>query len=209
MTAEVAEVAAENAEFVIATRNPGKIKEAKKMLSGLSAKLFSLANFPNAPEVRETGKTLEENAVLKASSAAKHTKKIAVAEDSGFLSKHLKESPASAQRALQASAQATRSWWKKLLNLMRGKKNRKAEFQAVVAIAKPSGETKVVGGKCFGKISLRPIGRAGFGFDPVFVPHGFRKTFAELGLRTKNKVSHRAKAFAEAKKILEKLLSRK
>lgn len=196
-------------EVVIATTNRGKFREIKKLLRGLPAKLLSLADFANV-QVEEIGETLRENAILKAVAAAERTHRIAIAEDSGLFVDSLKGFPGifSARFAGPGATDAERR--KKLLKLMHKKENRRATFKAVVAIAEPNGKVRVVEGKCLGSIAFHEKGRTGFGFgyDPIFIPKGYNKTFAELGPKIKNKISHRAKAFEKAKNILEKILKR-
>ena len=79
---------------------------------------------------------------------------------------------------------------------------RQARFICIIAIARPDGRARTVTGICKGKISMEVRGKQGFGYDPVFIPCGYKKTFAELGLKIKNRISHRAKALLKTRRIL-------
>jgi len=191
-------------EIVLATNNFDKVREMKKILKGLKIKILTLRDFPFIPRVKEDGKTLRENAIKKAVEIARRTKKIAIADDSGLEVNALKRKPGvySSRFAGKNCTYADNN--RKLLRLMKKvpRNKRQARFVCVIAIASPEGKIKTATGVCRGRIAMETRGRSGFGYDPVFIPEGYSRTYAELGLRIKNKISHRAKALQKAKKIL-------
>lgn len=187
-------------KIVLATRNPGKAAEIKKILSGFE--LITLDAFPEAPEVEETGATLEENAVLKASETAKHTGLLSMADDSGLEVEALDGRPG-VRSARFAGENATYDDNNRLLlKLLEDEDNRRARFRCVIAVCGPSRPPLTAEGVCEGRITARPRGSGGFGYDPVFLVNGKEKTFAELSADEKNALSHRAKALKKIKSML-------
>lgn len=197
-----------NMEIVLATNNFDKVKEIKRILHGLKIKILTLKDFPGLPEVREDGKTLRENAVKKAVQIARRTGKIALADDSGLEVKALGGKPGVHSSRFAGPGCTYNDNNRKLLRLMRGVPlpKRNARFVCMIAIAMSDGKARTVTGICKGKITPEIRGKQGFGYDPVFIPAGFKKTFAEMGLRIKNKISHRAEALIKARKILVPML---
>jgi len=197
-------------EIVIASRNKEKKKELKALLRGLKIKVLDLSNFSAAPKVEEKGKSFQANAKTKAVTIARFTRRLTLADDSGLEVKALGGKPGvrSARFAGKGTAYAANN--RKLLKLLSGvpKSKRKAKFVCVIAIADKNGAVKTVRDECHGWISFFPKGRSGFGYDPVFVYPKYNKTFAELGPKIKNKVSHRARALKKAKAIIQKYLRR-
>lgn len=188
---------------MLASANQGKLKELKKLLSDIEIEVLSLSDFPEAPEVIENGETFEENALKKATQIAEYTKKLTLADDSGLEVLALGGAP-----GIKSSrfAENDKERVNKLLKMMEGKKDREAKFTCAIAIAKPGSEVKVVRGEVEGVITEAPKGSHGFGYDPVFVAEGYSKTFAEMPLKEKNKISHRAKALTKAKIVLQEIL---
>jgi XTP/dITP diphosphohydrolase len=196
-------------ELVVATRNKDKLREIKALLKGLPVDVFSVDSFKGVPDVIEDGKTLEDNAVKKAVQVSKFLKKFAVADDSGLEVEYLNGDPGVYSARFSGKGATYKSNNEKLLMLLKDVPfaKRKACFKCVIAVADKG---KVVGaaeGICSGKICFQPKGDNGFGYDPVFVPDGCKKTFAEMRPAWKNKISHRSKALAKAKKIIAKYLS--
>ncbi len=196
-------------ELVVATRNKDKLREIKALLKGLPVDVFSLDSFKGVPDVIEDGKTLEDNAVKKAVQVSRFLKKLAVADDSGLEVEYLNGDPGVYSARYSGKGATYKSNNEKLLMLLKGVPfaKRKACFKCVIAIADKG---KVIGaaeGICNGRICFEPKGDNGFGYDPVFMPDGCKKTFAEMGPARKNKISHRSKALAKAKKIIAKYLS--
>jgi len=197
-------------EIVIATRNKDKKKEIAELLSGLPVKVLSLSDFPGLPEVKEKGSTFEENAIAKAIACSGKTKRLCLADDSGL------EVPALGGRpgVLSARFAGPKVTYKdnneKILRLLRNasRDRRKARFVCYIALANSRGIIQGVKGTCSGRISESIRGNRGFGYDPVFIPWGYSKTFGELGESIKNKISHRSRALKKAKKIIAEYFGR-
>ena len=193
-------------KLVLATRNLGKVRELSDMLSQqCSIEVLSMRDFPEAPDVVEDGETYQDNAKKKAVDIASYSGILALADDSGLEVDALGGVPGvhSARYAGSDASDADRI--AKLLAAIRDvpDNERTARFQCAVAVAEPNGPADVVMGVCDGKIIREPRGSQGFGYDPVFVPHGFDQTFAELGEKVKNHISHRAKALRLALKLIK------
>ncbi len=191
-------------EIVLATRNKDKIKEIKKILNSSSVELISSEKFPYLPEINEDRMTFKDNAIKKAKIVAELTGKIALADDSGLEVKALKGAPGvrSSRFAGEGSTYAENN--RKLLKLMRNlpEEKRDALFRCVIAVSTPQGEVRTVEGKIKGKIGKKNLGRCGFGYDPVFIVPGYGKTFAQLGMKIKNRISHRTLALIKMKKVI-------
>lgn len=198
-------------ELVISTNNKHKLEEIKAILNDLPVKVLSLKDFSDVPDVIEDGKTLKANAAKKARIIAKHLNKWALADDTGLEVEHLKGDPGvfSARWAGPGCSYDDNN--KKLLSLLKGvgQTKRKAQFRCVIAVSSPKGKVKTVEGKIEGVIATCPSGKQGFGYDPLFIPDGYNKTFAELDSQTKNKISHRAIALQKAKELIRELLLEK
>jgi len=191
-------------KLVVATRNKDKLKEIKTLLKGLQIKVISLNSFKDVPEVIEDGKTLEANARKKAIQVSRHLKKLAVADDSGLEVPVLGNRPGVYSARFSGKGVTYSSNNKKVLRLLRGTpiSKRTACFRCVIAVADKGKVVGIAEGRCRGRIGFEPKGRAGFGYDPIFVPNGHKKTFAEMGLKKKNRISHRGKALVKAKKLI-------
>lgn len=176
--------------LVVATGNPGKLKEMQAHLDGLG---WELQLKPEDLDVEETGATFAENACLKASEIAKATGKWAIADDSGLAVDALNGAPGvfSARYGSSDSDRIDR-----LLNELKDETNRNAQFICVIAIARPDGSISLQAeGICPGEILHAPRGTGGFGYDPIFYVPEQHQTFAEMPAEVKRQVSHRAKAF--------------
>ncbi len=193
--------------LVIATRNKHKADEIRSMLSDLPIKLIDLSNYPQCPDVVEDEETLEGNAIKKARTVYEYTKLPALADDSGLEVYYLLGEPG-VLSARYAGEQANYDDNNRLLLLrMRQVPDRKrhARFRTVIALVE-AGPIKTVEGICEGKIVFAPRGAIGFGYDPLFQPLGCDLTFAEMGAEMKNSISHRAKAIAKLKDLLQTLI---
>ncbi len=194
-------------QLIIATRNQGKVKELKKLLAHLSFDILSLKNLPNVPKTIESGTNFKENATIKAVAVSKYTQGIIMADDSGLEVDALGGEPGvySARYAGEGACDAANN--AKLLENLQGipLSQRTARFCCTIAIIIPGQEMMLVEGYCNGLIAEEPRGDGGFGYDPLFIVPGYNKTFAELPLDIKNKISHRSKAMAKALIVLEKL----
>jgi XTP/dITP diphosphohydrolase len=184
-----------NREIVIASRNRGKIVEIQQIFADLPFKLHTLADFPDAPEVEETGSTFAENARLKANSAARHADLWALADDSGLEVDALGGKPGihSARYSGKDDERNNEKVLKELEGVPDAK--RTARFRAVMVLAEPGGRILAeTDGAVEGLITHELRGSAGFGYDPLFLLPEFGQTMAELGLEIKNRISHRAVA---------------
>ena len=195
-------------KLVLATRNEGKVREIGEILKDENGiELLSLQNYPNAPDVVEDGKTYEENAIKKAFTLAEYSGHLTIADDSGLAVDALDGAPGihSARYAGENASDEDRIV--KLLDALQAVPDdrRLGRFICAVAIAEGRDRVQVVRGVCEGRIIRTPRGTAGFGYDPIFVPMGYDKTFAELGDEIKNQISHRAKALDEARKLLSQV----
>jgi len=195
-------------ELVVATRNKDKLKEIKTLLKGFPVDVYSLDSFKGVPEVIEDGETLEENALKKAVQVSQYLKKFVIADDSGLEVEYLNGQPGVYSARFSGKSATYKSNNKKLLGLLKGLPpvKRKACFRCVIGIADKGRVIGVAEGRCRGIIASKSMGKNGFGYDPVFIPHGFRKTFGQMSASQKNKISHRHKALLSAKKIISEYL---
>jgi XTP/dITP diphosphohydrolase len=185
--------------LVLATRNKHKVSEISAILAdaGAPVELVGLENFPGAPEVDETGETLEENAVLKARSAADFTGLAAAADDTGLFVDALGGEPGVKAARYSGEGATYESNNKKLLAALADvpPEKRTAKFSCVVALIVPGRPPLTFRGELPGKIIAAPRGTNGSGYDPIFVPDGSGPTFAEMESGEKNRISHRSAAF--------------
>lgn len=190
---------------MLATRNPHKVQELEQLLKELDIAVHRLAKFPAAPEVVEDGNTCEANAVKKALAIARFTGLPAVADDTGLEVEALGGRPGVFAARYAGETATYEDNWRKLLRELEcvPQEQRRARFITVAAIAVPNGRVETVRGVLEGRISEQPAGASGFGYDPVFWVPELGKTLAELSPKQKNQVSHRAKAFRQAKELLK------
>lgn len=195
-------------ELVVATTNKKKKKELLSLLKGLNIKILALNDFKNAPSVREDKKTFRENAIKKAVVISKFTRRLTLAEDSGLEVSALGGLPGVKSARFAGSAKDDNANIRKLLKLLKGAplSKRKARFVCFAAIADNGRLIKAVSGTVSGLICLKPKGRFGFGYDPVFYYPPLRKNFGELAPSIKNRISHRYKALKKIRKILREAL---
>ncbi len=191
-------------ELVIATQNKKKLEEIREILKGLNLKINSLTDYSSLPRIIENGKTFQENAVKKAVRIARFTGKLTLGEDSGLCINALGGLPGVYSARFSGNDKDDNKNNQKVLKLLEKFpfSKRKAHYSCAVAIADAKGLIAVAEGKCFGFISFRPQGEYGFGYDPVFIIPGYKKTFAQLGPQIKHKISHRYRALKKAKKII-------
>lgn len=197
-------------ELIVATTNKKKKRELKALLKGLKVKVLDLEHFPPRGKVKEDQPTFIGNAVKKAKYVAKVTGKLSLADDSGLEVEALGGLPGVRSARFAGRKKDDRNNNLKLLRLLKGVplKERKAQFTCAVAIVYKNGFSKTTQGKCLGTIGFKMKGRYGFGYDPVFIPRGYKKTFAQLGAKIKNKISHRSLALGQARRIIEDYLSK-
>ena len=186
-------------KIFVATHNLHKIKEIGQILPGFEI-------IPDDPEgVEETAPDFIGNALIKVRAiAARHRGAWCLADDSGLEVAALGGAPGvrSARYAGEPSDTAANNAL--LLRNLAGTEDRVANFTCAIALVDPEGAEHTVEGKCFGRIALGPSGAAGFGYDPLFIPDGYEKSFAELTAGEKNAISHRGRALAAASHVLGK-----
>jgi len=192
-------------ELIIATKNNHKVYEIESILKGLPLKLISLLDLKDVPKIIENKKTFEGNALKKARIISKKFNELVMADDSGLEVKALDGKPGVKSARFAGPNPTPEKLCHKLLRVM-GQGSRVAQFVCCVAIVFPDGKEKVLKGICRGKIIRDMRGKNGFGYDPVFVPAGYKKTFAEMSSLMKNRLSHRGRAFRKAKIALKSAL---
>ena len=182
--------------ILLGTKNPDKLKELRILLKGSGIRVLSLSDFPECPEARERGKTFEANARIKARIYSKHAGMLAIADDSGLSVSALGGRPGVYSARFAGPGCTYQDNNRKVLNLLkaRPRASRSAKFVSAMALYYKGRPVTVVKGECRGKITPEARGRNGFGYDPVFIPSGQPKTFAEFAPSVKNKISHRGKA---------------
>ena len=193
-------------ELVIATRNKGKTAEIRDMLKDFPVRIQNLDDFGPIPDVREDGLTFDENAYKKASFTARILGLPALADDSGLLVEALGGAPGVHSARYAGPNASDEGRCSKLLKEMAGIENRSAAFECVISIAVPTGPALTYEGRCEGVIAKQAKGTNGFGYDPVFFYPPLGKTFAELTLKEKSRVSHRGKALREVRDEFDKVI---
>lgn len=189
-------------QMILASTNRGKYREMKAQLEPLGIELLFGGDFERPLEVDETGESYAENALLKARAWAEATGLPALADDSGLEAEALGGIPGIHSARIIEGSDRDRMYW--LLGEMKDKEDRRGRFACAIAVVFPDKKEPLTVTKyCPGHITREPAGESGFGYDPIFVPDGFDRTFAELGDEIKNKISHRAMA---VKGIAEKLI---
>jgi XTP/dITP diphosphohydrolase len=189
--------------IVLATSNENKFVEIRQILKNLPVNVLSLKDFPEIPFIPETGNTFMENAQIKAIAVFKKTGLLAVADDSGLEVDALNGEPGIFSSRFAGRERDYEANNKKLITLMKKipSQSRGAQFRCVVAIIGRNIE-EITEGIIRGKITIKPRGTKGFGYDPLFIPNGYKQTFAELGEKIKNQISHRAIAFKKTEKLI-------
>ena len=199
-------------KLLIATNNPGKLKEYRYLLRGLPLEITSLQEEGIDFEPEETGNTFEENAALKARAFAVRSGLSTLADDSGLEIDALGGAPGvhSARYGGTRRGEDVRRY-EMVLRQLEGvpRAGRTARFRCVVAVASPDGRVATADGTVEGVIALEPQGDQGFGYDPIFFMPEFDCTMAQLPPETKNHISHRARAIQAARPILERLLNQR
>jgi XTP/dITP diphosphohydrolase len=192
--------------LVLASTNKGKTRELQERLQGYPVDIKNLSDFGPIPEVIEDGETFDDNAYKKASFTARVLGYPALADDSGLCVEALGGAPG-VYSARYAGEDATdQDNVDKLLERMNNEENRKAAFECVISIAVPTGAALTYEGRCEGVLTREPAGDNGFGYDPLFFFPELDKTFAQLSMAEKAKVSHRGKALQEITQEMDKIL---
>lgn len=188
-------------DIVLASNNKHKLKEVRDILYGYN--ILSLDQIGFNEQIEETGATICENALIKVREIRKHTDKMTIADDTGLFVNALNDAPG-VYSARYAGEKATfEDNNKKLLKALENKVDRSAVFKCAIALSMPNGEEKIFLGQVNGQIAKEYLGTGGFGYDPIFIPDGMDKTYAELSSEEKDRLSHRAQALIELKNYLE------
>lgn len=195
-------------KFVLASHNPGKLKEMSAILKDLGVEVVLPAQVGVDAEVEETGETFEANALLKAKAVCQAAGLPAIADDSGLCVDALGGAPGVYTARYGGEDLTDAQRYTLLLNALRGQTNRAAHFVSVVACAFPNGDTLTAEGRCDGTIAFAPMGTEGFGYDPVFFVPELRKTFAQMDGAEKASISHRGKALQAFSKELATYLGK-
>lgn len=184
----------EATKFVLATHNPGKLKEMSAILGGLGVEVVMPSDLGLTVDVEETGDTFAANAMLKAKAVCAAAGLPAIADDSGLCVEALNGGPGVYSARYGGPELDDRGRYMLLLNSMRGIPTRSAHFESAIACAFPNGDTLTAAGRCDGAIAFAPIGDGGFGYDPVFLVPEKAKTFGQMTEEEKDALSHRGKA---------------
>ena len=200
-------------KFVLATRNPHKATELKRILEELEldCELLTVADFPGAPEVEETEVTFEGNALLKARALAKFTGLAAIADDSGLCVDALDGNPGVlSARWSGASENVDQANLELVLEQTKdvAPENRGAKFVCAAVAVFPDGKELVAIGEMVGNLLERPVGENGFGYDPIFVPTGYELSTAQMSGAQKDAISHRGKALNQLAHQISEVISK-
>ena len=195
-------------KFVLATHNPGKLKEMSDILARFGVEVVSPGDLGITVDVEETGTTFAENAKLKAKAICAAAKLPAIADDSGLCVDALNGGPGVYSARYGGEGLDDKGRYMLLLNNMRGQTTRAAHFTCSIACAFPNGDTLTAEGRCDGTIAFAPMGEGGFGYDPVFFVPEKAKTFGQLTAEEKSTISHRGKALKSFAEKLETYLGK-
>jgi XTP/dITP diphosphohydrolase len=193
-------------KLVVSTGNEHKILEIREILHDLNIEVLSKNDIGlKELDVEEDGKTLEENSLKKARALSEKTDYMVIADDTGLFVNALNGEPGVYSSRYAGEDGNDKKNCEKLIKKLENVENRSAYFKTVIALITEDKEEIIAEGICRGKIGKEPKGQNGFGYDPLFIPEGYDKTFAELGHDIKNRISHRALALKELRKIIERL----
>ena len=192
-------------KLIIASHNQGKVKEIRRLLACLGIDVVSASDL-NLPEPEETGTSFIENAKLKSDAAAIAAGEFALADDSGICIPALGDAPGIYSARWAGESKDFLVAMQRIYNELKAKNlepnGEKAYFICVLALSSPNKETKVFEGRIDGTLSFPASGNKGFGYDPIFIPEGHQKTFADMSESEKHEISHRSKAFAKLMEYL-------
>ena len=197
-------------KLLIATNNAGKVREFQELLKGLPYTLVTPKESGIKLEVEETGITYQENARIKAAAFVKASGLLTLADDSGLEVDALNGEPGIRSSRYAGEGAGDKERVDFLLNKLKNvpEKLRKGRFRCVIALARPDGRIDFCEGVCEGRINFAPRGSEGFGYDPIFYFTELNQTMAELPSEVKNQISHRARAAAKARLLLQDWASR-
>lgn len=195
-------------EVIIATKNPGKAREFEHIFASRGIEVKTLLDFPEIPEVEETGTTFEENAILKAEAVSRALNRMVIGDDSGLMVDALEGRPGIYSARYAGEQKNDQNNTNKVLAELENvpEEKRTARFYCALAVAVPGQKTSTVSGTCEGRILKEQRGTNGFGYDPVFYVPDKGLAMAELSSDEKNKISHRANALKKLDSILDSIL---
>ena len=193
-------------EVIFFSNNENKIKEILSIFKSSSLNILSLNNIRKIKSPEEIGVTFEENAKIKSSYGYLKFNKICFGDDSGICIDALSGKPGVKSKEYLNSSKDTSKNLKKIISTAYEKKNFNAYFKTSVCLTTNNDKHKFFTGIIKGKISKQIRGEFGFGYDPIFIPDGYNKTFAEMSIDQKNFISHRSIAIRKLKKYLLSLL---
>jgi XTP/dITP diphosphohydrolase len=188
-------------QLIFASNNQHKIEEVSEILEPYGFKIIGLSQAGIHEDIPETAQTIEENAVLKARYIFNHYDFDCFADDTGLEVEALNNAPGVYSARYAGEQKSSEDNINKLLAELNGKTNRNARFKTVIALIL-NGKEYLFEGIINGRIATEKRGDKGFGYDPVFIPNGCEKTFAEMTASEKNKISHRAIAIQKLAKFL-------
>jgi XTP/dITP diphosphohydrolase len=195
-------------QLVIATKNEKKLREIRRYLKAVKADVVSLKDFQGVPRIVENGHTFKDNAAKKALVISRFVNGLALADDSGLVVAALGGRPGVKSSRFAGPRKNDKANTHKVLELLKGLglNKRKARFICAVAIADKGRIVKLIEQSCPGLIAFAPKGRRGFGYDPVFLIPKYGRTFGQMGLKAKDRMSHRSKALKKAREFLKRYL---
>ena len=195
-------------KLLVATGNPGKLKEIRRLLADSSLEIVGLDVYPDLPEVVEDGDTFEANACKKARQMADATGCLTLADDSGLVVEALGGAPGVISARYAGTDGDDDANNRKLMQAMQDVPDdqRKAAFHCVMALAEPGGRCRTFEGRISGVLLREPRGEGGFGYDPYFLVPEYGKTTSELPLDIKNRISHRGHALRKVLPVLKEYL---
>lgn len=194
-------------EVVLATHNPGKVREILELVRDLPLRVYALDAFPQIADLYEDGLTYTENAISKALTVARLTRRVTIADDSGIEIDALQGGPGPQSRRFLGEGASDAQRNARILKMVAQvtPPARTARYRAVVAVAAPDGTVRTFEGTCEGELATAPRGAHGFGYDPIFIVPAYGKTMAQLPPAVKNRISHRARAVTAARPYLRQL----
>ncbi len=193
-------------KLVLATSNPGKLKEITALLKEFSIEVQTLKQIGFSKEIQETANTFKGNALLKAQTVYDYTNQPILADDSGLVVEALNGAPGIYSARYAGEPSNAKSNIEKLLLNMQQQENRQAYFITQLCFIDQQAKTHFFEGKINGEILKHPTGNNGFGYDPIFKPNGYDLSFAQMSIQEKQRISHRSKALKAFKTFLDNLL---
>ena len=189
-------------ELLFFSHNQKKIEEINKIFTSNSINIHNLNSFKDAKEPKEVGKTFSANAKIKSAYGQKKFNISCFADDSGFCVEALNNKPGVRSKRFLEKFSSNSDAFDYIISNVEKKNNDKAFFVTAISLTINPGHHIVFLGRVNGRVSLKPKGRNGFGYDSIFIPDNYKKTFAEMKLLEKNKISHRKIAVTKLKSFL-------